>query len=323
MKRRLLSLLLLLSILFLLFAGCDSVGKDGGAANGEQEAQTEGVLGFASVEGVPDYSGSPYVELNGNIPEFTEEEKTSTKSYETYSPLDSLGRCGVTHACIGKDLMPKDDRESISKVKPSGWINKKYDASLVDGGYLYNRAHLIGFQLTGENANERNLITGTRYMNVEGMLPFENMVADYIKETGNHVMYRVTPIFVDRNLVASGVQMEAYSVEDQGDGICFNVFVYNVQPGIMINYLTGDSCLNEDAEQEVEEESPKEDAETTPEPEVPEESKTYILNQNGKRIHLPSCSSVSKIANANKQVYTGTRQSLIDQGYQPCGTCKP
>ena len=194
--------------------------------------------------GVTKYSGSPYFELNGNQPIFKAEE-LKTKSYEFYSDLDPLGRCGQTEACIGRDIMPTEDRESISSVKPSGWVNNKYDTELVDGGYIYNRCHLIGFQLTGENANERNLITGTRYMNVEGMLPFENMVADYVKETGNHVMYRVTPVFVGDNLLANGALMEAWSVEDNGDGICFCVFVYNVQPGVIIDYATGESSLPE------------------------------------------------------------------------------
>ena len=179
-----------------------------------------------SMEDIPAYSGDPYVVINGNQPDFTEEDRTSTVSFESYSPLDALGRCGPACANIGQDLMPTEDRESISSVTPSGWINREYD-----GEYLYNRCHLIGFQLTGENANEENLITGTRYMNVDGMLPFENLAADYIRETGNHVLYRVTPVFEDRDLVASGVQMEAWSVEDSGEGVCFNVYVYNVQAG--------------------------------------------------------------------------------------------
>ena len=189
-----------------------------------------------SLENVPAFSGEPYVVIGDNQPLFELEDITAV-SYEFYSPLDSLGRCGYTMACIGKDLMPTEDRESISQVKPTGWQQKKYD--FVDGKSLYNRCHLIGFQLTGENANERNLITGTRYMNTEGMLPFENMVADYIKETGNHVLYRVTPIFQGDELVARGVQMEAYSVEDSGEGICFHVYVYNNQPGVTIDYATG------------------------------------------------------------------------------------
>lgn len=189
---------------------------------------------------IPAYSGSPYIAINDNEPTFTNEEK-STNSFETYSPLDELGRCGVAYANVGMDLMPTEKRGNISSVKPTGWHSVKYDH--VDGKNLYNRCHLIGYQLTAENANDRNLITGTRYLNVEGMLPFENMIADYIKETGNHVLYRVEPIFEGDNLVASGVRMEAYSVEDEGEGISFNVFAYNVQPGVVINYATGESKL--------------------------------------------------------------------------------
>ena len=188
---------------------------------------------------IPDYDGtSAYAVIDRNQPSFTEEDYT-TESYEYYSDLDSLGRCGVAEACVGVDLMPTEERESISSVHPTGWVQNQYD--FVDGKSLYNRCHLIGFQLTGENANEKNLITGTRYMNVDGMLPFENMVADYIKETDNHVMYRVTPVFEGENLVASGVLMEAESVEDHGEGVKFNVYVYNVQPGIEIDYTTGNS----------------------------------------------------------------------------------
>lgn len=187
---------------------------------------------------IPEYNGEAYTEINDNVPDFPDDDFTST-SFETYSDLDSLGRCGGAYANIGQDLMPTEKRGSIGQVKPSGWHTVKYDN--VDGKYLYNRCHLIGYQLAAENANEKNLITGTRYLNTEGMLPFENMVADYIKETGNHVLYRVTPIFDGNNLVASGVQMEAESVEDKGEGILFNVFCYNVQPGISIDYATGNS----------------------------------------------------------------------------------
>ncbi len=195
-----------------------------------------------SVMNVPAFSGEAYVVINDNQPEFAEDDRT-TQSYEYYSPLDSLGRCGYAMSCIGSDLMPTESRESISSVKPSGWVQAQYDS--VDGGSLYNRCHLIGFQLTGENANACNLITGTRYMNVEGMLPFENMVADYIKETDNHVLYRVTPVYDGENLVARGVQMEAWSVEDEGDGVCYNVYVYNNQPGITIDYSDGTSWESE------------------------------------------------------------------------------
>ena len=190
---------------------------------------------------IPPYSGSSYVIINDNIPNFTEGDKT-TESFESYSELDSLGRCGVAFSNIGKDLMPTEERGSIGMIKPSGWHTVKYD--IVDGKYLYNRCHLIGYQLTGENANNKNLITCTRYMNTVGMLEFENKVASYIKETNNHVLYRVTPIFEDNNLLATGVEMEAYSLEDNGKGIMFHIFVYNVQDGITIDYKTGDSFLS-------------------------------------------------------------------------------
>lgn len=191
-----------------------------------------------SLDAVPAYSGNPYVVINENQPDFKLEDLTLSE-FELYSELDYMERCGVAFANISPFTMPTEDRGEIGQVKPTGWHTVKYDC--VDGKYLYNRCHLIGFQLAGENANEKNLITGTRYMNVEGMLPFENMVADYVSETGNHVLYRVTPIFEGSNLVASGVQMEAISVEDEGEGICFNVYVYNVQPGVQIDYATGES----------------------------------------------------------------------------------
>lgn len=193
---------------------------------------------------IPEYTGDAYVEINHNKPTFTNDEIT-TESYESYSDLDDLGRCGVAEACIGTDIMPTEKRGQIGQVKPSGWHTVKYPEYISDN-YLYNRCHLIGYQLTGENANEKNLITGTRYLNVTGMLPFENEVTDYIKETDNHVMYRVTPLFVDDELVARGVYMEAYSVEDNGAGISYNVYCFNVQPNITIDYATGDSHVTED-----------------------------------------------------------------------------
>lgn len=194
------------------------------------------------IEDIPEYEGEAYTPVNGNMPEFPFDE-VDTESFEEYSPLDSLGRCGTAVANVGRDLMPTEKRGNISSVKPAGWQIAKYD--FVDGKYLYNRCHLLGFQLTGENANEENLITGTRYMNVDGMLPFENMIADYVKETGNHVLYRVTPIYEGNDLISQGVQMEAWSVEDEGEGVCFNVFAYNVQPGVEINYADGSSKLSE------------------------------------------------------------------------------
>lgn len=197
--------------------------------------------GTIQLSGIPEYSGEPYVAVNNNVPDFSEEEITD-ESFEEYSSLDELGRCGAATASIGRDLMPTQKRGAIGQIKPSGWNIAKYD--FIDGKYLYNRCHLIGYQLTAENDNAENLVTGTRYMNVEGMLPFENMVADYVKETDNHVMYRVDPVFEGDNLVASGVQMEAYSVEDEGEDISFNVFVYNVQPGVEIDYATGENRLD-------------------------------------------------------------------------------
>lgn len=240
MKKLKKTLLIPCLLLAFLFTGCQQPAN----TSSDQQVQDNQSYGEFNLDSIPSYSDSPYATVNQNVPFFNDEEM-SEESYESYSDLDSLGRCGVAEANIGEDLMPTEDRESISQVKPSGWMNKKYDG--VDGGYLYNRCHLIGFQLTAENANEKNLITGTRYMNTEGMLPFENMVADYIKETGNHVLYRVTPVFEGDNLLATGVLMEAKSVEDDGEGILYNVFCYNVQPGIEIDYSDGSSTLAEES----------------------------------------------------------------------------
>lgn len=205
------------------------------------QIETSTITSF-EIGNIPEYKGNPYIIINNNIPLFDEDDYTTT-AFENYSKLDVLGRCCVAFANICTDIMPTGERDSISNVKPTGWVNNKY-SGLVDGDYLYNRCHLIGYQLAGENANEKNLITGTRYMNVEGMLPFENLIDDYIEENeDNHVLYKVTPIFEGNNLVASGVQLEAYSIEDNGKGICFNVYVYNVQPGIVIDYATGNNWL--------------------------------------------------------------------------------
>ncbi len=232
---------LMVFLLSLMLVGCEA--DDGLLNNGLLGSLTTNSSSSIDLNSIPEYSGEEFVAINNNVPNFDDKDKT-TISFETYSPLDSLGRCGEAYANIGRDLMPTQKRGDISSVKPSGWLNKKYDTSLVDGGYIYNRCHLIGHQLAGEDANDRNLITGTRYFNVDGMLPFENMIADYVKETNNHVLYRVTPIYDGDDLVAKGVQMEAYSVEDDGEGVMFNVFVYNVQPGIEIDYATGESWLS-------------------------------------------------------------------------------
>ncbi|MCI5687937.1 MAG: DNA/RNA non-specific endonuclease [Emergencia sp.] len=231
-KKKAIVLLLTLAV---LLCGCSQLEQMGIT----DSAQTASY----SLAEIPPYEGQPYVTLEENIPAFSEEDMT-TQSFETYSDLDGLGRCGAAFANVGRDLMPTEKRGSIGMIKPSGWQLAKYD--IVDGKYLYNRCHLLGYQLTGENANEKNLITGTRYMNVDGMLPFEDMVADYVKETGGHVLYRVTPIYDGDDLVARGVQMEGYSVEDEGKSICFHVFVYNAQPGIEIDYSNGDNWLSEE-----------------------------------------------------------------------------
>lgn len=196
-----------------------------------------------SLENIPAYAGEPYVILNDNQPDFNLGDLT-TEEFEIYSNLDFLGRCGVAYANISPESMPTEERGEIGQIKPSGWQTVRYE--FIDGKYLYNRCHLIGFQLAGENANEKNLITGTRYLNVVGMLPFENMVADYVEDTGNHVLYRVTPIYGGSDLVASGVQIEAISVEDEGEGICFNIYAYNVQPGVVIDYSTGENWAEEE-----------------------------------------------------------------------------
>ena len=292
----------------------------------------EGTSAF-SLREIPAYSGTPYTEVNGNQPYFTEEELT-TQSFETYSELDSLGRCGVAYANVGQDLMPTEPRGEIGAVKPSGWHLVKYDN--VDGKYLYNRCHLIAYMLAAENANPQNLITGTRYLNVQGMLPFETKVCDYVKNTGNHVLYRVTPIFDGDNLLADGVLMEAYSVEDAGEGISFCVFAYNVQPGIGIDYATGDNWAEgsgtyQSTVASVAEETPVPQPETdtavqiTPESSAPQESQgiTYVLNTNTKKFHYPTCSSVDDMKEKNKQIYTGSRDEVINMGYVPCKRCNP
>lgn len=314
-------LALLLSILF-LFTSCEvpplpfgpedddpsdgsSITIDDNSGIGTSDAPVGTICRLSDI---PRYSGKAYVFVGGGEPDFTDADLV-TESYETYGALDKLGRCTVCISSIGVDLMPTEPRESISSVTPSGWINKEYDKDLVDGRYLYNRCHLIGFQLTGENANRENLITGTRYLNIEGMLPFENMIASYVKETENHVLFRVTPVFDGNNLVASGVLMEARSVEDDGEGICFAVFAYNVQPGIVIDYKTGDSALS---------------GETLPEGPTYEQGETlYVLNVSSKRVHRPECSGVSTMAQHNKQETYETLASLLSRGFKACGTCNP
>lgn len=292
---------LLLSIVLFL-SGCgvwftNDIGGQNGLFIGVTDTRVD------ALDDVPKFSDEPYVIINDNKPDF-EDGDLITESYEYYSPLDSLGRCGYVMACVGTETMPTQERGEIGMIKPTGWHTVKYDN--VDGKYLYNRCHLIGYQLTGENANKKNLITGTRYLNMDGMLPFENLIAEYIEETKNHVIYRVTPIFEGDNLLATGVQMEGYSVEDDGAEICFNVFAYNAQPDITIDYATGESSLNDN----VIKDTPKE-----------ETAVTYIINRNTKKFHLPTCSSAVDMKPQNKKESDKTREELEKLGYSPCKSC--
>lgn len=272
-----------------------------------------------TLEDLPEFADIPYVELNGNKPEFEEKEYT-TDAFEEYSELDELGRCGVAYANICKEIMPTEKRSNIGMIKPSGWHTVKYD--VVEGKHLYNRCHLIGHQLAGENANEKNLITGTRYMNVQGMLPFENLVDDYVEATDNHVLYRVTPIYDGDNLVAKGVQMEGWSVEDNGEGICFNVFIYNNQPGVEIDYATGKSRLSENST-DIAKSKTLNEKQKSEEINTKNQNAEYILNTNTYKFHYSSCNNLNEMKAQNKKVYHGSRKELLRQGYEPCGRCKP
>ena len=303
MKNKILLLICILLVLLVAFSGCGGSLFNGDIFPEIDEIITdEHTVDVVSLDDIPEYSGSPYIAINDNQPLFSEDDYT-TEAFEEYAELDYLGRCGVTFACVAVEIMPTEKRGDIGMVKPTGWVTSKYD--FVDGRYLYNRCHLIGYQLSGENANTSNLITVTRFMNTEGMLPFENMIADYVKETENHVLYRVTPIFDGENLVASGVQMEAWSVEDDGDGICFNVYCYNVQPGVVIDYATGENWLDEKAT-ESEEVNADKNAE-------------YVLNTSSKKIHSPECSGAKNMSEKNKQVVKGDKlSSYINNGYEIC-----
>ena len=321
MKAKRLSLFALFLALVLLLAGCDPYIP---AQITTAPTTTTTVAAppitppsAATPDGIPPYAGYPYVEIAGNTPTFTADEiAEAVSSYEFFSEPDALGRCGFVEASVGVDLMPTEERGSIGMVKPSGWQTAKYD--IVSGKYLYNRCHLIGFQLTGENANEKNLITGTRYLNIDGMLPFENMIATYVKDTENHVLFRVTPVYVGNELVARGLLMEAYSVEDEGDGVCFYVYVYNVQPGIVINYADGTSYLSTEPPVTT---APPVSPDTPSRP--AEEIKTYIVNTNTDKFHLESCQYANSMKHENRDEITATRTDLIEAGYDPCGSCKP
>lgn len=286
-------ILIIFSFLLVLVTGCSSVESQSAESNDSID-KTQLIT-----EDIPDYTGSIYVEINGNKAEFSDEDKKCTDAFEQYSDLDELGRCGVAYANICRELMPTEKRGSIGMVKPSGWQLAKYDS--VDGKYLYNRSHLIGFQLAGENANEKNLITGTRYFNVDGMLSFENEVAEYVKETSNHVLYRVTPVFKDTELVARGVKIEAYSVEDSGKGVEFNVFVYNVQPEITINYQDGTSSGKGQIVNGVVKDDGTHDF------------GEVVGNKNTKVYHYDDCGSLPK---ENNRIYFNSAEEAGNAGYR-------
>lgn len=293
------TLIILLIIILTLFTGCSIMHDisvddvDYGGAYDE----------YVELEDIPKYSGQTYVTINDNIPYFTESD-LEQDVFESYSPLDKYDRCGVAYAMLGRELMPTEERQSISEIKPTGWQTAAYE-DLITDVFLYNRSHLIAHSLAGENANPNNLITGTDYMNKQGMLPFEEDVLEYIRETGNHVFYRVTPIFEGQELVARGVLMEAFSVEDLGEGICFNIYVYNVQPGVVIDYETGDNWR--DTQYYEDEES----------------IGSYILNTSSKKFHYDGCDGAANMSPENRREFEGSRSILIAQGYQPCGSCRP
>lgn len=279
-------------------------------SDGEYHEVSEGVRrpvnpGGFSQDGkdIPEWDGlHAWVEINNNEPYFTDEEKQSLEPFEIYSDLDSAGRCGVAYANICVELMPTEDRGEIGDVRPTGWHTIKYN-DLISGNYLYNRCHLIGFQLAGENANEKNLITGTRYLNINGMLDFEDEIDQYVDDTGNHVLYRVTPMFRDEELVARGVLMEAYSIEDDGAGVKFCVFAYNAQPGIGIDYHNGESWRLENLKDE---------------PVI-----AFVLNTKTGKFHLPDCESVAGMSQDNRLDMNVTLSAMLKAGYSPCGSCHP
>ena len=299
-------------------AGAVVAGEDSSGALGSKDkvdGPQEDLVNnnsYVSLDAIPAYDGKAYVAVNNNEPFFTDSDMTTT-AFENYSDLDSLGRCGVAYANICKDIMPTEERGKIGMIKPSGWHTVKYD--VIKDRYLYNRCHLIGYQLAGENANPKNLITGTRYLNVEGMLPFENLVADYVNNTGNHVLYRVTPMFSSSNLVANGVLIEAKSVEDNGGGILFNVYCYNVQPGVGINYENGDSWLD-GTTGSTSSGSDSSAAENSAADSSNSETMVHIT-ATGKKYHRAGCRTLKK---SDTEVTLDEAKSM---GLSPCGICNP
>lgn len=336
--------------------GCSISIGDSSAGNGSSISSTDGGYGEgaqsaqATIADIPAYTGALCIDINHGEPGFTAQDE-ARGTFMQFSDLDFEGRCGTAFARIGPDTISNEKRGDISQVHPSGWVQRKY--SFVDDGMLYNRSHLIAHQLCGENANEKNLITGTRTFNAVGMLYYEELVGDYVRSTGNHVLYRVTPLFAANDLVARGVQMEAKSVEDDGEAVQFNVFVYNVEPGVAIDYMTGESWESSETPQVAskgsatittaaaaradkaaagrsagdgsgtDSSSGANSSGGTGNNQSASEQQDYILNVKNKKFHKPDCSAASDISSANKQDFTGTRDQLIAKGYSPCGICKP
>lgn len=319
------------------------VAGDGIAANapssGTQTAQSAAAAYSAGVttaqlraEVLPSFAGTPYVEVDAGEPSFSADEAT-TVAFEDYGPLDELGRCTYAFACLGPETLATGPREDIRSVRPTGWRTDEYD--FVDGLRLYNRCHLIARQLSDENANERNLITGTRYLNTEGMLELEEMTGDYIRRTGNHVLYRVTPLFLGDELVARGVQMEAMSMEDGGAGISFNIYAFNVQPGVEIDYATGRNWLAQDtpaapAGATATDANPAGTTATAADTTAPDADVStsasavdYVLNTKSMKFHLPSCDNIGAISANNRLDVHMTRDEVVAMGYAPCGGCQP
>ena len=325
MRKMKTNLLILLSVIGIVFAGSrlEDFSPLKNITNVTTYAETES-KSSVDIKSIPEYSGTPYVVINNGKPSFSEKDK---ERVEEYSELDKYGRCGTAFANVSKELMPTKPRESIREVRPSGWHTVKYE-NIIEDRYLYNRCHLIAYKLAGENANEKNLITGTRYFNVEGMLPFEDEVAGYGKATGNHVLYRVRPIFKGSDLVARGVQMEAESVEDNGKGVSFNVYCYNVQPGIRINYKDGSSQPESKVVANKNKQSKKKnDRKFKKSKKVVVDNGVkvgvhYIANTNTKKFHLSTCRSV-KLMKAKNMYKSDNRKELIDSGYVPCKICRP
>ena len=332
---------------------CDAIeeqqGNDPGSP-GDDAAPSSAPVDAATFDYscIPAFDGQPYVALNGNNPSLTAQEAdalisacSSPAAAESYALLDALGRCGAATAVVSRDTQPTEPRESIGMIKPSGWHTVRYD-ELVDGKYLYNRCHLIGYQLTGENANERNLITGTRYLNTEGMLPFENWVDDHV-DRGGRVLMRVEPVFVDSELVARGVHMEALSLDDDGAAVRFNVFCYNVQPGVAIDYATGNSWRDSNgpgsaaggvAGDSAVASTPSDGLDADPgfgaspgsdgaQGADASEQRSYVLNTNTHKFHVPGCKSIARMKPRNKREVTLTRNEALAQGYEPCALCNP